>query len=122
MELVYVIVFGTIIPYVMVVWAGQYLTPSINVGANIIQPISSLFTGLAVRAVTAPPHFGVEGLQFGHLGLFLSCLGLYCLLRESEDDYYEPIEEDDIDFITLKTPIVSASMEADFRRPSPTFR
>eukprot|EP00493_Phyllostaurus_siculus_P014290 UN14508 len=75
-EVFYVIVFGTTIAYTLVVWASNYLSPSIMIGFNVLQPIASLITGLILRSMTPVPHFGIEGLQFGQLGLLASIIGL----------------------------------------------
>ena len=79
----YIVVFATLAPYVMQLWASSALPASLISAYYALQPVSAVLICFGVIWATEPPHFGLRGPQQTDLAALAVGAGLLLVVRDS---------------------------------------
>tara|TARA_B110001452_G_scaffold32049_1_gene25016 strand:+ start:101 stop:1117 length:1017 start_codon:yes stop_codon:yes gene_type:complete len=79
----YIVVFATLAPYVMQLWAQGALPASLISAYYALQPVAAVLICFAVLYATPPPHFGLRGPQQTDLAALAVGAGLLLVVRDS---------------------------------------
>lgn len=79
----YIVVFATLAPYVMQLWAQGALPASLISAYYALQPVAAVLICFTVIYTTPPPHFGLRGPQQTDLAALAVGAGLLLVVRDT---------------------------------------